>query len=196
MISSQNVSSADPRDEQHITATSTAVVGLSNLGNTCFFNSSVQLLLSCAPLQQMLLQHEHHIAKGPLGYALQQAAMFANGECWLSPATAQQSCSHSVSAELATFQALPQEQHVTPCWQQASAAAVVCSACSQDSLCISIAAVVAGKRALQHEACLQERKVSQTGSRPVHPIHPISLDYTPQALQDTISSCICFSQAS
>ncbi|WIA38375.1 hypothetical protein OEZ86_001705 [Tetradesmus obliquus] len=77
--SSQNVSSADARDEQHITATSTAVVGLSNLGNTCFFNSSVQLLLACAPLQQMLLQHEHHIAKGPLGYALQQAAMFANG---------------------------------------------------------------------------------------------------------------------
>jgi hypothetical protein len=80
--SSQPLLTADARDEQHITATSTAVVGLSNLGNTCFFNSSVQLLLACAPLQQMLLQHDHHIAKGPLGYALQQAAMFANGACY------------------------------------------------------------------------------------------------------------------
>jgi ubiquitin C-terminal hydrolase len=79
--SSQQLLAADSRSEQHITATSTAVVGLSNLGNTCFFNSSVQLLLACAPLQQMLLQHDHHIAKGPLGYALQQAAIFANGEC-------------------------------------------------------------------------------------------------------------------
>jgi ubiquitin C-terminal hydrolase len=78
---SQQFLVAELRNEQHITATSTAVVGLSNLGNTCFFNSSVQLLLACAPLQQMLLQHEHHIAKGPLGYALQQAAIFANGEC-------------------------------------------------------------------------------------------------------------------
>jgi hypothetical protein len=78
--SNQQSLDADSRDEPYITAASTAVVGLSNLGNTCFFNSSVQLLLACAPLQQMLLQHDHHIAKGPLGYALQQAAMFANGE--------------------------------------------------------------------------------------------------------------------
>jgi hypothetical protein len=78
--SNQQLLAVDSRNEQHITATSTAVVGLSNLGNTCFFNSSVQLLLACAPLQQMLLQQDHHIAKGPLGYALQQAAIFANGE--------------------------------------------------------------------------------------------------------------------
>lgn len=68
---------ADSR--QHLTATQQAVVGLSNLGNTCFFNSSVQLLLSCAPLQQMVLHKDHDITKGPLGYALQQASLHAAG---------------------------------------------------------------------------------------------------------------------
>eukprot|EP00775_Hariotina_reticulata_P013930 gene13930-14049_t len=65
---------------QHVSATSTAVVGLSNLGNTCFFNSSLQLLLACAPLQVMLLQPEHQLSKGPLGFALQQAALYAAGK--------------------------------------------------------------------------------------------------------------------
>lgn len=68
---------ADSR--QHLTATQQAVVGLSNVGNTCFFNSSVQLLLSCAPLQQMVLLKDHDITKGPLGYALQQASLHAAG---------------------------------------------------------------------------------------------------------------------
>lgn len=66
--------------QQHLTATHQAVVGLSNLGNTCFFNSSVQLLLSCAPLQQMLSQNEHDISRGPLGFALQQATLHAAGK--------------------------------------------------------------------------------------------------------------------
>lgn len=66
--------------EQHQTATHQAVVGLSNLGNTCFFNSSVQMLLACAPLQQMLLQKDHDITRGPLGFALQQATLHAAGE--------------------------------------------------------------------------------------------------------------------
>jgi hypothetical protein len=65
--------------EQHLTATHQAVVGLSNLGNTCFFNSSVQLLLSCSPLQQMLAQKDHVISRGPLGFALQQATLHAAG---------------------------------------------------------------------------------------------------------------------
>lgn len=66
------------------TATGSSVVGLNNLGNTCFFNSSLQLLLACAPLQQMLLQQDHQLTKGPMGYALQQAAMFASGEAQLA----------------------------------------------------------------------------------------------------------------
>eukprot|EP00878_Enallax_costatus_P008689 GHUV01009083.1.p1 GENE.GHUV01009083.1~~GHUV01009083.1.p1 ORF type:complete len:779 (+),score=406.61 GHUV01009083.1:288-2624(+) len=66
-------------DKQYNTAISTAVVGLNNLGNTCFFNGSVQLLLACSPLQQILEQPEHCISKGPLGFALQQAAKFASG---------------------------------------------------------------------------------------------------------------------
>lgn len=71
--------SNDP--SQHAQASTSGVVGLTNLGNTCFFNSSLQLLLACAPLQQQLLQPEHDITRGPLGYALQQAAVYADGEC-------------------------------------------------------------------------------------------------------------------
>lgn len=66
---------------QHITAARQAVVGLSNLGNTCFLNSSVQLLLACAPLQQLVLQKDGDITRGPLGFALQQAALHAAGRC-------------------------------------------------------------------------------------------------------------------
>lgn len=69
------------------TAARHAVVGLSNLGNTCFFNSSVQLLLACAPLQQMLAQRDHDVTRGPLGFALQQAALHATGtqhQCFLT----------------------------------------------------------------------------------------------------------------
>lgn len=73
----QLVSAADAA--QHLNATQQAVVGLTNLGNTCFFNSSVQLLLACAPLQHMLQQKEHDITRGPLGFALQQAVLHASG---------------------------------------------------------------------------------------------------------------------
>ena len=75
---------------QHLTATQQAVVGLSNLGNTCFFNSSVQMLLACAPLQQLVLQKDHDITRGPLGFALQQASLHAAGRwsCSRTPARA------------------------------------------------------------------------------------------------------------
>lgn len=70
-------------EQQYNTAASTAVVGLSNLGNTCFFNSSVQLLLACSPLQQLLSQPDHCLSKGPLGFALQQTARYASGKLQL-----------------------------------------------------------------------------------------------------------------
>lgn len=91
-------------DQAHHTATSTAVVGLSNLGNTCFFNSSLQLLLACAPLQQLLLQPDHHISKGPLGYALQQAALFVQGR-WQRPSGVHASMQLQLLAEPATARA-------------------------------------------------------------------------------------------
>ncbi len=70
------------------TAAASSVVGLNNLGNTCFFNSSVQLLLSCEPLQQQLVGDARPLAKGPLGYALQQAFVNINGVCLhMSPAS-------------------------------------------------------------------------------------------------------------
>lgn len=74
------------------TAASGRVVGLVNLGNTCFFNSSVQLLLACAPLQGLLAAPEHTIGRGPIGYALQQAALFTNGAAAGTVFSAQQHC--------------------------------------------------------------------------------------------------------
>jgi ubiquitin C-terminal hydrolase len=84
------------------------VVGLTNLGNTCYLNAAVQLLLACQPFMQELrkqpgmgtvhhksdeninpevagqtsqdLLSASHFGNGPLGFALKQAIIHANGE--------------------------------------------------------------------------------------------------------------------
>ncbi|GBF89794.1 ubiquitin carboxyl-terminal hydrolase [Raphidocelis subcapitata] len=70
---SQPASSSGAAPGSAATAAGGGVVGLSNLGNTCFFNSAVQMLMACPALQQAFLAEDRKTAQGPLGYALQQA---------------------------------------------------------------------------------------------------------------------------
>lgn len=61
-------------------ARGSAVRGLMNLGNTCFFNSAVQCLLAAEPLVRYVLEQRHHLeANGdnPLGQGGALAATFA-----------------------------------------------------------------------------------------------------------------------